>query len=547
NVITGSIIGGPDRITVRAENRGTRSGRLLASEIVEGPVDSLPALASRLALQLSILTLDASTRTIIAETQPAAVAATLQGIVTLCAAEWAQGEERQWIEGARRFETALDIDSTFAIAANLLGNAGFYFPEKRFTYDFGAARDLAWRFRERLPAADRLRLELRREGEIRFVAVAIDRYRDAIARFPNAVWLREGLENELFYRGEYAGVEGWAEELLPTMRAMAELDDLEGGVSCSEVWVLARLQDVPEERWADYAHCPEMSDPLQRATWRRDAAELRRLRAEGARNVGGPLGHRYFDVQWGFDITDWEPSLDVERDAARTFNDQLVWAHERFAYDRITGRPEAAARFADSVAALMSAVDYANLQTSLTPWYFLAKAMEAAAFEPGPALYLSALEDRMYSFPDTAVYDPHGGWNSTFNRLCPNQLARVAQGDTSRTVESIATLLAWKEGDTGRGLRFCTEMIVAMFERVRLGDRYAISPAPELARLDSIFSLGPKGDANHLTGPLVLARLYWERADTTNAWKWVRRRQINRRVTYNMAPWLRSDGRISVA
>ncbi|MDX1395796.1 MAG: hypothetical protein R3195_15545 [Gemmatimonadota bacterium] len=548
-VMTGSIVGGDGTITVQTETRMTRNGRRVASETVEGPADSLQSLALRLALQSSMMTVDASTRLVIRETAPEAVAATVDGMVALCAARLGGGDT-QWIEGARRLETALEIDSTFAVAAFLLSNAAFFHPERNVQYDLYSPRLQALRFRHRLPAADRLYLELGREDETRYVRPAIDRIREAVARFPHSHWLWRPLQGHLYYRGEYAGVEGWEQEVLAAFRHVAELEDHEGGVNCQEVWVLARLDGVPDEQWDDYAHCAEFGTPLDRAVWVRDSAEIRRLRAEGATLDAGAFGLRWFGVQLGLDLTDWEPALERQREAARTFNDQLVWAHERYAYERISGRPRAAARFADSVAALTASVDYPELQMHTTPWYLLTRAMETAAFEPGPAPYLSVLDERLYSFADTAVYDPQAGWNSTYDRLCLPELARVAQGDTLRTVANLQAMRVWRDGADDNELRFCPEMISAGLERARFGARYprvARGDLPELTRLDSIFSLAPTGDSNDITAPLILARLYWARADTAKAYDWVRRRIVGRHTTYNMAPWLRSDGRISLA
>ncbi|MDX1395797.1 MAG: hypothetical protein R3195_15550 [Gemmatimonadota bacterium] len=540
-MITGSVPGGPERVQVQAESRGTRSGRILSTSAVEGPVDSLSALAGRLALELSVPEMDAAARGYLAETPPAAVAAALEGMTTLCA----DNGTGNWRDGAQRFMDALAIDSTFALAAVHLGRASFFFPQRdNIPYDYDRVYRLQWEFRDRLPGAERVRLELLRDPDLRWVPIAIERYQDAVDRFPESYWLIERLHFHLFNWGQYAGVEDWSQRTLEAMRTLARLQDHERGVHCQEAWVLNRLPDVPAERWEDYRHC---TTDLGMAIWRGDASEESRLRQSGVRSGVGAFGLRYFAVQNGWNLVEWEPELGAQREAAGSLSEQLAWARERMAYERISGRPAAAAALIDSVAASLRSVDYTSLGVPHTPWALLAKAMESAVFEPGPAPYVPTLESRMYSFADTAVYDPAYGWNSTFDRLCPTELARVSQRDTSRTRASVQVLRAWQEGATDDELRFCADVISALHERVRLGDRYAGTPAPELARLDSIFALGPMGDSNHTSTPLILARLHWERADTAKAFEWVRRRVFNRHVTFNMPPWLRAEGRISVA
>ncbi|MEP7326900.1 MAG: hypothetical protein ABI836_13195, partial [Gemmatimonadota bacterium] len=141
-LILGSVVGNPSYVTLHAQLLEVPEGKVLGQTVVEGPSDSLPQLVDRLAEQLLGLQagIEHQRVTSLTSTSLPAVRLYLQG-----QSEFRKG---RWDEAQRIFGQALDLDSTFALAALALSNSVGTDGD-----DHGAR--LAYTYRERLSPADR--------------------------------------------------------------------------------------------------------------------------------------------------------------------------------------------------------------------------------------------------------------------------------------------------------------------------------------------------------------------------------------------------------
>jgi tetratricopeptide (TPR) repeat protein len=141
--LLGSIVGTPARLAVTTDIFGTGDGKARVHAQQAKPADSLQVLVDQLTAQL--LSLDAGERrdrlANLTSTSLDALSAYLKGQEALRKGHLARA--------ANHFDEALDIDSTFALAA--------YFGRvsARSNAISGRRQRLAWTYRERLPATDR--------------------------------------------------------------------------------------------------------------------------------------------------------------------------------------------------------------------------------------------------------------------------------------------------------------------------------------------------------------------------------------------------------
>ena len=150
-VVTGSVVAGPDGLDLRAVMRDVRDGSEVASAPARGAPDSLAAVVERLAAGLISLSVGEYEESLaqLTSADPEALREYLQGQV-----EFRHG---RWITAYDHFERAVRADSTFALAALWLADAGNNIPGS----SPGVALNLAWRHRDRLSERDRVYLRAR--------------------------------------------------------------------------------------------------------------------------------------------------------------------------------------------------------------------------------------------------------------------------------------------------------------------------------------------------------------------------------------------------
>ncbi len=548
NAVTGAVVGGASQLTIRATRRRTRTGRVLADQTVSGPLDSVVAMVTRLALRLELGEVDPAARQIIASTPLPAVEATLRGILAYRREEWSTAVEE--------FEAALAIDSTFGTAA-----AGYYFTtgHARSTVrgPFPKAQRLAWSVRHRMTAASRTFMETQRGTDPtrrRTRSEILAAWEEASRAYPRYPWIWNQLGYQYYWFGAYLAIEDWERRSLEAFQQQAELDG--NVVSCDAFnHVIARQADPDPDvlaRYADVCREQQWNNTQERIFARfhtaeilGDTAELRRLRSTTMLDSlpGGGVFFLFYHVQEGRPLTDWERWLSgVERNAV-TARQRVGPKLTRQALARVQGRPEEATAMLEEV--LDAGRDLGFGVVGDDPWWVNSIPVVQALIEPGWEQAARQAGERMMrpdpSWPDTLV--DGRGWNNSYDRLCHHELARVTLGDTTTVRESVATLRRLQEARAVKRHLGCDELLDAMREQLR--------PGPEteaLARLDSLMTLGPADDdRDSSVNNLLLARMYWARGDTAKAWHWVQRRRWFTAAAAVMPAWLRSHGLFGAA
>jgi tetratricopeptide (TPR) repeat protein len=148
-LIEGDVVGTRQQITINAAVLDTRDHRVTAQAGVDGSPDSLPRLVDQLAIKLLALQAGEGEQRLanLTSTSLPALRAYLEGQRRI-----RRGEFRG---AAEQFNLALQQDSTFALAGLGLTRAGLWFGQP---YE-GPGSILAWRYRDKLPPADRALLE----------------------------------------------------------------------------------------------------------------------------------------------------------------------------------------------------------------------------------------------------------------------------------------------------------------------------------------------------------------------------------------------------
>lgn len=154
----------------------------------------------------------------------------------------------------REFESALEIDSSFALAYFELGKA--YFGHFSGEYNWNLARDYidsAWELRVRLSYRDRLRVEARRHSIYQRIPEAFSIYEEILERWPDDKETLVDYSEELFYWWrfqELASVTALAVESYP--------DDF--GLGSLRCWGLAysgHAEDALEVARSTASHYPD--------------------------------------------------------------------------------------------------------------------------------------------------------------------------------------------------------------------------------------------------------------------------------------------------
>jgi DNA-binding SARP family transcriptional activator/TolB-like protein len=241
-VVQGSIVRTPEGVAVQADLFQVPGGEVVGQARAAGPPDSLIALVDRIAAQLLATWSGETGRRLkaLAGSSPGALKAYLQGM---------QAYRRgQYDVADAHFNRALDLDSTFVLAALGQANAGLWLDRP----DRGVA--VAWAMRDRLSADERAQVMALAADVIvpdratpravltlreRAVGVAPDR--------PEAWFL---LGDQLHHMGSVLGVRAWRDRSMAAFWHALEFDStlagplehlLESGASIGDTATVRRV------------------------------------------------------------------------------------------------------------------------------------------------------------------------------------------------------------------------------------------------------------------------------------------------------------------
>jgi serine/threonine-protein kinase len=335
-MIQGDVVGTRQQITINATMLQTPTRSLVASATVEGSPDSLPRLVDRLAIKLLALQAGESEQRLanLVSTSFPALRAYLEG-----QAQVRRGEYRS---AANKFKLAIQEDSTFALAGLGLTRANTWFGGP---FD-GPGSVLAWKYRDKLSAADRALLE----SYLGSRWPAPRQWRDGIAaaeRFvqvaPDNPEAWSELADNLYHWGMVAGIPDAHQRAAQAFAKSLALDSsfapaLEHGPSLA-----LTLGDTAGARKAlallmrvDSASGTVASERWHVALATRDTATRRRIMESDSNYAPYMMS---IGIAAGLPLQDIEPILAQNRARAVTVDDQASMQRLTHNYFLITGRP----------------------------------------------------------------------------------------------------------------------------------------------------------------------------------------------------------------
>ncbi|MBA2446870.1 MAG: hypothetical protein H0V51_02465 [Chloroflexi bacterium] len=348
-LVDGAIAGARSHLVVTASMLEAPSGRTVGRASVEGPVDSLGPLVSRLAAELLVNEAGQRQRlTSFSTLSLPALRAYLDGQTAL--------RQGRWDTAHQRFTAALDLDSTFAQAALGLAEAA----EWMAAGDDGRGERLAWAYRDRLSPGDRalllVHLGPRYPGlsTMAEMIAAAERSVRALPDRPEA-WFRLG--DRYYHWGAAVGMSHARQLAATAFRRAIALDSsitrtAPGAEPLVHLFQIAAME-------GDTATVRRLSPPVPAAdsgpgsfAWRaawvfRDSAAIEANRARfAAGDVNGLEGVITRSMEDGLPLDDAERAVTALTARATTQQEQSRAQFDRYMLAMSAGRP------AEAVAAL---------------------------------------------------------------------------------------------------------------------------------------------------------------------------------------------------
>jgi tRNA A-37 threonylcarbamoyl transferase component Bud32/tetratricopeptide (TPR) repeat protein len=531
-LLLGNVVGAPGHITLNAALLTVPGGRTGAETSVEGPADSLSGLVDRLAARL--LTLGAG------EGEQRLSALTSTSLPALRAYLEGQSVFRrgQYAAAMTSFEQALQLDSTFALAAVglLAGGArtGDYEPTKR-------AERLAWAARGRLDPRDHAYLmvlmgltytdtiphsQLLHRAE-QFVAVAPDRAEAYLA-----------LCDVLFNFGELLGLPAAHERAAAACRRAIELDSTYAPPLDDLAIIAARLGDTASVRRVDhiYREIDPARGPPDWIRWRMalaldDRVALDSLRARFASldvqdlTFIGQLG-QYDGV--GLDDAERAQRAWLQRESRSKNREAALAEMSALALNR--GRPAAARRDREEEREARPGSSASLMEQVMDALYWDGDTVAGGA---------AAKE-----LEHIAAAQPHDLINHRWPSCVVEQwhLAHGQLGTVRRTIAELRSPTAPHTNSEvvmlGQGCALLLEAVLAAAEK-------RPDAATHLARLDSLMRTSPPYLLFTRHWNLMVAQLMEAQGDRHGALAATRRRLYFWAEPFFLSTYLREEGRLA--
>ncbi len=441
NVLLGSVVGSTSRLTMTARIVALPSGREGPEAHAEGPADSLSVLVDRITAQLLSLQAGETSNRLAGFTSTSlpAVRAYLRG--------QAHYRRANFPEAARAFDDALQLDSTFALAALGLSLVSNWFGTDVPLRD--RAGELAERFRDRLAPADRAILDARMLSGRVSVREEVDAWERTTERYPDRPEAWFTLGDVLLHSGRAAEEPDLERRWKDAFDRTLQLDS---SFTPALIHLIDAALVVDAQHEADTTEFRRLYALLERRETSPAAAELRRsLRFidTAAARVRRDTLDRIGTIQLLFiairPLVSTAPIDDTERAAEvlvqRTLDDPNVsdpalWQTTLFALNDL-GRPAAARTILER--AIERAPDPA-------PW--LAEAIDFALLAGGDSTFAEAAAERIAHVDHPFALCAAGRWRAWTGRPIEEQAARLeARGmladslcaELIRTTHSVVT------------------------------------------------------------------------------------------------------------
>jgi serine/threonine-protein kinase len=524
-VVLGTIVATPGHLLLNGSLLDAEAGRVRAEAKVEGTPDSLPSLIDRFAAQLAAQ--GAGER---ADRLASPTSTSLPALYAYLAGKAAH-RAGQYDTAVRHFGQALELDSTFALAA--LG----YWQSAAWTDGTGgrdSAQRLAWTHRDRLGPREQVLLRALvgpRYPEHPYSDESVQAWEDAVRRVPDDPDLWINLGDAYFHDGALAGVEE------PYRRAAEALNRALALDSTLNVEPMIHLLQIAEMD-RDTATVRRLINRIPEAAPR---SALRRLQAGAVLGDSALLiaARQEFDSTGdGIDqlLLDAElfgiATQEAERGAAaflkrsRSASNPFGGIFSIFGFYQQLGRPAAAAAALARLGPLEARPSWPLLRIIVTAHYGYVDSTDAAV----------ALA-RLAPFADGPMARDPAARIEQYYTICVVQWWRLAHGDTRTARAAIARLAADNHlvARTVGGVG-CDVMLEALLADAE----HRPDASAAFARLDTLLLTGgaPSGSVAES------ARWHEAQGDIRGALLAIRRR-AGYREFWNMSYLLREEGRLA--
>ena len=535
-IVLGDVVGTPNHVVISAAMQRVPDGTQIAKASVEGPADSLARLIDRLAAQL--LSLERG------EAEDRLPSLTSTSLPALHA--YLDGQRlyrRGNAAGARRrFEDALHIDSTFALAGLGLqiavGWGGVDSVSER-------TKPMVWRERAKLSGRDQALLEAvvgpsyPLPSTVRQVLQACERY---VALAPDEAegWFQVG---DMYYHfGAALGISQPVERAMVAFRKSLALDSTFGITLRHATHAAIELGDSVEAR--RYAAI-------------RLAADTSRDWVAGFDIHYAAAFHREEELAKLRQLLDSLPALSLsELYQSAASAGVAIPETERAGYARVR----------NAETDRMRRTRYVSLSTFLYSAgrpHAADSALRASFESPSdPRLLNLQLWTGLFWDGDSAIAHraalrAQEMIASSSNQIPPaereraavlTELWRLGRGDTSRTRETMSYLLDYPNDSA----RITRQYAVSLIQAVSAAQRNDPRADSLMAELDSLARQGAIFRASSASGTLpmvnlILARYYASHNHNAEALAAIRRREHGLNGAFLTAPMLREEGRIAAA
>jgi serine/threonine-protein kinase len=535
-LLIGDVSGDSARITLRAVLVRVADGRARAPALVEGDPDSLPKLVDMLTAQL--LATDAGGED---DHLSTLTSTSLPALRSFLNGQWLYRRGR-YREAARAYSTAVELDTSFALAALKLASASNWFgvPMMRET-----GLRLAWAGRERLSPRDRALLAATAGPHYPLGSSYLDvlkakqHYVDVAPDRADA-WFELG--DGLFHFGAVVGYPDAYARAADAFKRALSIDSSYAPAAEHLLLIEAHHGDTGSVRQlgSHFLSIDPASENADGVRWRMavalgDSASLTEITRR--RDTLTPISAHTMAYMSQLDAVDLDRAqrvADAAVDHARVQSDKyvaLVNAHD-LALNR--GRPSAA---------VVASSKGRELAVANARVYLRERLRDALYWDGDSAAAASAvreLERTAFGPPARKQMDR----NAQIVDLCNVELWRVGHNDPRTLVSSIDRLRRVTAPPTESGIVGFARMCATLLDAVAATNTGRADALDAVTRLDSLLRTGPGGFVQD-AGNLILARLKERRGDVRGALAAVRRRETFLTRPLYLSTFLREEGRLA--
>jgi serine/threonine-protein kinase len=534
-LLIGDVTGDSSRITLHAVLVRVSDGRALAPAQVDGNPDSLPKLVDQLTAQLLATGAGEGDRlSTLTSTSLPALRAFLSG-------QWLYRRGR-YREAAQAYTSAIDLDSTFALAALRLANASNWF-------GVPMARErglrLAWAGRARLDPRDRALLDATAgpnypstssyldilKAKERYVALAPDRA-DA--------WFELG--DGLFHFGAVVGYSDADARAADALKRALALDSTYAPAAEHLLLIEAHQGDTGSVRQLGqhFLSIDPASENADGVRWRMavalgDSASLAAITRR--RDTLTPISAHTMAYMSQLDAVDLDRAQRVADAAVENAHAQgdkyaaLVSAHD-LALNR--GRPSAA---------VVANTRSRDVGVTSARVYLRERVRDALYWDGDSAAAAAAVRE----LERTAFGPAPAKQNDRYGQLvdlCNVELWRAAHGDARTVASSVTRLRRVSASSDDAAITTFAHSCATLLDAVSASSNGRSDAPVAVAKLDSMLRTGPGGFVQD-AGNLILARLKERRGDVRGALAAVRRRETFLTRPLYLSTFLREEGRLA--